>query len=429
MEYVEQKCIWKGVGVKVRNILIWGTGQRGQEAFRAFSQYTELYNIIAFGDNDKNQIGKTLFGKPVWGINMLKQSGKIDCIFVASSASKEIREQLEKVVAIPSYDDMTYLILERMSIDISGFCNAKCKWCVTGRRNRKGQGIRIEKYMHYDLFVQIYEYLVSKVMIVPDTDIMLYSWGEPLLNPDYKRIVEFLAEKGQKFSVSTNASVAPLADKADAYRGCTAFTFSMPGFSQQSYDQIHQLSFERVRENIKRITENIYSHGFQGDGSLSWHVYKFNMHEMEAAREFAKSLNLRFHAYYPYFNGLSLTQKYLEGNLADEKEDIESDFYFEHVEGLLKQRPKEYECFLNTIISVDHNGRLVLCCASDDECRDYIWKPITSVTSMDDLWTLRGQMLQSDTCKMCRKICFDYWVGRNPEFTEVLCEEEHESIG
>lgn len=403
----------------MKNVLIWGADSKGQKALDILSRYEKSYNIVAFGDNNVNKIGGTFCERPIWGSNMLKQNGQVDLIFISAYAKKEIREQLEKIVTIPIYDDMEYLLLPRMSIDISGFCNAKCKWCVTGRRNRKGQGIRTEQYMHYDFFVQLYEHLFSQSMFVSDTEIMLYDWGEPLLNPDYMRIVEFLAGKRQAFSVSTNASVAPMAEKTDVYRDCTAFTFSMPGFSQKSYDRIHQLSFERIKENIKRIVDNIYSHGFEGDGSLSWHVYKFNMHEMEAAREFAQSLNLRFYAYYPYFNGLSLTRKYLEGELADEKDDIESDFFFNHVEGLLRQRPKEYRCYLNKVISIDYKGRFVLCCASDNECRDYIWE---SVTSVDELWALRERMLQSDTCKMCRKLQFDYWVDRNPEFKEGSCE-------
>lgn len=402
----------------MKNVLIWGAGMWGRKAFDILNPYKNAYNIVAFGDNDSNKIGKEFCGKPIWGSDILEQNKQIDLIIVAASADKmiEIKKQLEKTVPIPIYiyeDIMKRLVFPRISIDISGFCNAKCRWCVTGRRNRKGQSVKTKEYMDYDRFVQIYEYLISNSIIIPDTEIMLYSWGEPLLNPDYIRIVEFLAEKEQKFSVSTNASIAPMIDKTDAYKTCTAFTFSMPGFSQQSYDRIHQLSFEKVKENIKRIADNIYSHGFQGDGSLSWHVYKFNMHEMEAAREFAQSINLRFHAYYPYFNGLSLTQKYMEGHLTDEKDDIEGDFYFGHVEELLEQRPEEYECYFNNIVSIDYKGRLVLCCASDDNCKDYVWE---SIMSVDDLWGLRRKMLQSDTCKMCRKLHFDYWVIMNPEF-------------
>lgn len=92
---------------------------------------------------------------------------------------------------------------------------------------------------------------------------------------------------------------------------------------------------------------------------------------------------------------------------------------------MLKQSPEEYECFLNKVISIDYKGRFVLCCASDDECKDYVWE---SVMSVDDLLTLRGQMLQSDTCKMCRKLHVDYWMQMNPKFMEVSCEENLEDM-
>lgn len=408
----------------MKNILIWGAGIWGRKAFDMLSLYQDAYHIVAFGDNDGDKIGKIFCGRPIWGSETLKRDRQVDLIVVAASAVKmiEIRKQLEKTVSIPIYvyeDIMNRLLLPRISIDISGFCNAKCRWCVTGRRNRRGEHTGKKPYMSYDFFTHLYKHLIDEPIIVPDTEIMLYSWGEPLLNPDYVRIVEYLADKRQLFSVSTNASAAPLSEKADTYRDCAAFTFSMSGFSQQSYDRIHQLRFEKVKENIKRLVDNLHSCGFHGDGSLSWHVYRFNMDEMPAAREFAESLNLRFNAYYPYFNGLSLTQKYMEGQLADEQDDIESDFIFDHVDGLLKQRPEDYRCYLENVISIDHMGRIVLCCASDEECGDFVWSP---VKSQDELWTLRRQMMQCDTCKMCREIHFDYWIRNNPELDDGLCK-------
>ncbi len=407
----------------MKNVLIWGAGVWGKKAFDILSPYKDVYHIVAFGDNDSNKIGKMFCNRPVWGIDMLEQDKQINLIIIAAFADKmaeEIRKQLEKVVLIPiyAYDDIiNKLLLPRIAIDISGFCNAKCKWCVTGRKNRRGESIGKKEFMSYDFFKRLYDHLIEEPIIMHDTEIMLYSWGEPLLNPDYVRIIEYLAEKRQLFSVSTNASVAPLAKKADTYRDCVAFTFSMSGYSQQSYDRIHQLRFEKVKENVKRLVENMYSCGFHGDGSLSWHVYRFNMHEMPAAREFAKSLNLRFNAYYPYFNGLSLTQKYMEGQLADEQLDIESDFIFDHVDGLLKERPEDYQCYLEHVISIDHKGRIVLCCASDEECRDFVWNP---VGAQEELWRLRKQMMQCGTCKMCRKLHFDYWIVNNPGVGDVL---------
>lgn len=406
----------------MKNVLIWGAGVWGRKAFDILSPYKDAYHIVAFGDNDSNKIGKMFCNRPVWGIDMLEQDKQINLIIIAAFAAKmaeEIRKQLEKVVLIPiyAYDDIVnQLLLPRISIDISGFCNAKCKWCVTGRKNRRGKSTGKKEFMSFDFFKQLYDHLIEETIIMHDTEIMLYSWGEPLLNPDYIRIIEYLAEKRQVFSVSTNASVAPLAKKTDTYRDCVAFTFSMSGFSQQSYDRIHQLRFEKVKENVKRLVDNMYSCGFHGDGSLSWHVYRFNMHEMPAAREFAKSLNLRFNAYYPYFNGLSLTQEYMEGKLADEQDDIESDFIFDHVDGLLKERPEDYPCYLEHVISIDHKGRIVLCCASDEECRDFVWKP---VGSQEELWMLRKQMMQCGTCRMCRKLHFDYWIVNNPRFGDA----------
>lgn len=406
----------------MKNVLIWGAGKRGQEYFNKLLKYQNAYNIVGFGDSDINKVGKIFCGKPVLGSSMLERDRQIDLICIASSASREIREQLVKFVEIPIFDEIDQLILPRVSIDISGFCNAKCRWCVTGRKKSEGGSIENSQYMNYDSFIHLYEYLISELVIVPDTEIMLYSWGEPLLNPDYVRIVEYLAEKKQLFSVSTNASVAPLAKKKDAYESCVSFTFSMSGFSQQSYDRIHRLQFENVRENIKKLTDNMYACGFHGDGSLSWHVYKFNMSEMVSAREFAKSLNLRFNAYYPYFNGLSLAQKYLEGQLADEQDEIEKDFILGHVDELLGQRPRDYRCYLENIISIDYKGRVVLCCASDEDCKDFLWIP---VPSLNELWTLRRQMMQCDTCKMCRKLHFDYWIANNLGYDDYLheCEE------
>ena len=87
----------------MKNILIWGAGIWGRKAFDMLSPYQDAYNIVAFGDNDGNKIGKIFCGRPIWGSETLKRDRQVDLIVVAASAVKmiEIRKQLEKTVSVP----------------------------------------------------------------------------------------------------------------------------------------------------------------------------------------------------------------------------------------------------------------------------------------------------------------------------------------
>lgn len=406
-----------GQNVRKSNILIWGTGVRGEDVYQMLKQHRG-YRIVAFGDNNKEFWGKEKFQKPIMGPKDILGFTDLDCIIIAAADAQEIKKQLEQITSIPVYCNIDDLMISRISIDISGFCNAKCKWCVTGRKNRSQQTLNVH-YMVYDEFVDLYRHLYQSEIIEKSTEIMLYSWGEPLLNKDYVNIVEYLAEQKQKFSVSTNASKVQLLNRDDAYENCCAFIFSMPGFSQVSYDRMHGFSFNQIKKNIEMLNANLREAGFKGDGSLSFHVYRFNTNEIEAAREFAESLNLRFNPYYPYFNGNSMTEEYLEGRLEKEiiKEATE-ELYLSHVKELLCKRPLEYRCFLENIISIDDKNNLVLCCASDEGCTDYKWNSVFNISSLEEMRKMRKKMLECSSCKKCRQLGIDYWMGNNPGYLD-----------
>lgn len=364
------------------NILIWGTGERAQFAFNILLKCDMSYDVIAFGDNNIQMQGQYFLNKKVYAKEDLKEL-KPDAIVIASSASAQIRLQLADE-GIPIYNSVQEMFIKRIAIDISGCCNAKCKWCVTGLKNRNSNVIH-RKFMKFDEFKQVYLHLLEKRIISQYTEIMLYSWGEPLLNPDYNKIIMFLAENKQKFSMSTNASIAPSIESEDAYKYCSSFTFSMPGFSQESYDLIHGFSFELIKNNIKKMVSNIYKCGFQGKGTISYHAYKFNIKEMQEAKEFAEKVGLKFDSYYPYFNGASLALKYLKHEM-DIKvlQEAEEDLTLSFVKDLQKERPKGFKCVLEDIITVDFQGNLVLCCAADEEVADYQWGTIFEIQSYED---------------------------------------------
>ncbi len=402
--------------MKKQRILIWGTAARGEQTYELLKGHRR-YEIVAFGDNNRELCGRKKYGIPIIGADELRGYEVPDSIVIASSKRSEIRTQLEKIVSIPIYDGVDQLLWQRISIDISGCCNAKCKYCVTGVKNRQCE-FKMQT-MSYEAFIQLYEHLYESGIIEKCTEIMLYNWGEPFLNQDYSSIVDYLAEQGQMFSVSTNASVVRLVKRRDAYKNCCAFIFSMPGFSQDSYNRIHGFSFEQIKKNITEINQDLKENGFNGEGSISFHVYRFNTQELEAAKEFAISQNLQFHPYYPYFNGNSMAQEYIEGSMEPETRAIaEQELFLSHVEGLLKERPQGYHCFLENIISIDCNGRLVLCCASDDACESYIWDSVFEIHSFEEMKKIRQKMLKSVSCQRCRQLGIDYWMEKNPAYQE-----------
>lgn len=403
------------------NILIWGAGIKGGDVYREYQEFlkdSRRYQITAFVDSNPALRGKEKLGCTIIGPMDIGKVQNLAGIVIASIYEDEIREQLRKITDVRVFEQVEELMYTRMSIDISGFCNARCKWCITGRKNRTNKQV-LRQYMSIDEFKHLYEHLYGKGLIEKSTEMMLYSWGEPFLNKDYVKIIEYLSEQRQTFSVSTNASSVQIVQKGNAYELCKSFAFSMPGFSQDSYDRIHGFSFKKIKENIELITKNIRAEGFSGDGNISYHVYKFSKNEITAAKKFADLLDLRFNAYYPYFNGNSMTEQFLEGRLS--KEDClesEQELFLSHVAELLKERPKDFRCILSDVISIDTDGNLVLCCASDEGVREYQWGSIYNIESYEQLRKKREEMLMCSSCQKCRNLGIDYWMAYNPSYTE-----------
>lgn len=400
---------------EIKDIIIWGTAIRGKEAYDALKE-NKAINIIGFGDNDLKKLGTEYCGKKVFAAFDLSKIEKLDGIVIASSSTDDIYKQLREIIQVPIYSNVWELLYMRASIDISGYCNAHCKWCATGIKNRTENHI-VQKYMSIEKFKVIYNHMLEKSIISSFSELLLYSWGEPFLNPDYIKIVEYLSENEQVFSVSTNASLVTLSQKTDAYKSCRSFTFSMPGFSQVSYDLIHGFNFEKVKDNIVKIIHNLKSCGFEGEAILSYHVYQFNQNEIKLAREFADLLGLTFVPVYAYFAGYGLTRQYLSNEMPyDMLKEAGKDLILHHVDELLKNRPENFQCMVENMISINTDGNIEICCCCDSGVKDYEWGSILYLKSYLDWKELRKKMLVCETCIQCRESKIDYWFFNNPDY-------------
>lgn len=405
------------MNIMEKNVIIWGTGKGGQIAYDLLSQDEHL-RIIAFGDNDKKKQGGVFNGLPVFGKKSIPS--KFDYIVVAApNYENEIYEQLSGITDKPIYKSVE-LLNKRFSIDISGWCNARCKWCSTGRKNLMNSCV--QEYMSIDSFRKIYLHLRDVELLHPFNEMLLYSWGEPFLNPDIKEILHFLHENKQKFSISTNASAPQYVVNEELdYEYCNIIVFSMCGFSQASYDRIHKFNFERIKTNISLMITNAREHGFKGNAHISYHVYQFNQHELQSAKEFAESLGIDIVPQRAYFADYKLTKEYLSEQLPEDiSTEAKNELFLSHVRNLIEERPEGYKCPLENMVSIHWDGSIELCCCCDDSAEDFLWKNILEVGSLSDWQKYRKSMMMSNTCNECRKMGIDYWVFNNPKYEEVF---------
>ena len=286
-----------------------------------------------------------------------------------------------------------------VNIEISGICNAKCYWCVTGYRNLCGKPIG--KFMGYQKFVNIIEHLLVKEMIHQNTRVCLYNWGEPLIHPEFDKIVKYLNGKKIHFALSTNASRILKSPTSKAWETLDFITFSMPGFSQQSYDRIHKFDFETIKKNIIQILRELRSHGFRGTASIAYHLYQFNINEIAGAQKFAQENQLFLHVSYAYINDYERLKQYLNNSLPYKELKLAGEELFLGQYDLKNRQVSEnYKCQQRNRLVIDEQGEVVPCCI--------VGEPTLGNICLFELSSLRKAKENISICKECAEAHIDY---------------------
>ena len=115
--------------------------------------------------------------------------------------------------------------------------------------------------------------------------VQLYGWGEPLVNPDYERMFDHVAERyaGTRIYISTNGVLLTdrWVDKIVSYGKCLV-NVSLNAATRKTYARIAQADrFRRVIDNVGRL---VRARAGRGDGnpvlSLSFVAIRPNVHEL-----------------------------------------------------------------------------------------------------------------------------------------------------
>lgn len=276
-------------------------------------------------------------------------------------------------------------------LDISGICNARCPYCLSGRYRAPGGG-----FIGVDVFERILERLTAMKLVDRTTVLGLYNWGEPFLHPRLGDLVAAAQRSGVHYSFSTNASVVPEID-ATFVRGLALLIFSMPGFSQSSYDRIHGFDFARVCGGIEEIVRRGRSAGYRGEFRIHYHVYQFNLEEMDACATFARRLGIDVHYHYAILNHWDHLWAYLDDTLPlPLLKELSQDLFSFRLRDLPADSVASYRCPQYDLLAIDESADVLLCCQVPKEQRYRAGNLLS-----DDFGTILNRREHNETCTRC----------------------------
>lgn len=258
--------------------------------------------------------------------------------------------------------------LNEMFIEIDTRCNARCFYCDTGNQSRAVH----REWMDVEKFEFLLDHALKIGIIDEDTLIYLFDRGEPTLHPHISDIVDALNSRKLEYCISTNCGLVPRLKDHVSLRGLRKLVISMSGFTQESYDRIHQLPFDKVIANIKIMMSDFKRRGFDGDALMSLHVYRFNVAELAPASEFCYENDIIFSPYFAFFNDAVWSLDFFAGKLSDNVlRRAEGELFLDKIVEQSKKSPADYRCPQYDRVTLNEKGELALCCGAPRAGNEY----------------------------------------------------------
>ena len=144
-------------------------------------------------------------------------------------------------------------------VDPSDACNFQCKFCPTGDKKLMKEIERPCKFMDFELFKKIiddFSQFEKSIKVL-----RLYKDGEPLLNPNFARMVDYAKRSGccERIDTTTNASLLnPKLNNQIIEAGLDRINISIEGVNSEQYKSFsnYNIVFEQLVENIANLYKN-----------------------------------------------------------------------------------------------------------------------------------------------------------------------------
>ena len=136
--------------------------------------------------------------------------------------------------------------LTELQLELSVKCNSNCIMCPRNKLTRDGK----PGFMSFNLAKKIIDeaYDMGARLLKP-------QWfGEPLLSPDFEKIVGYAKNKGMRIMLITNGSLLDEKKRDFVLKNCNKIFFSIDSADKDRYEGIRRgLKFDKVVANLEAL--------------------------------------------------------------------------------------------------------------------------------------------------------------------------------
>ena len=231
------------------------------------------------------------------------------------------------------------------------------------------------------------------------TDVQLYSWGEPLLNPQLPEMISYANQMGIANSISSNLSL-----KCDLEKIVKAkpswFRVSVSGWGD-NYPIAHRGGrWGLVLQNLKNLSVFRSQYHPNMSVEVNLHIYKYNKNDVQKFTDLCNELQFKLRVSRAMIYPLESLMDFLEDKKVTAR-------FLEGVELLdfdLRKPPdflaKYYSCYGEYQLVIDSNLRVNGCCEVYNDNRSIIAHNYLEMPLEEIIKAKRNMEL----CNICRKI-------------------------
>ncbi len=262
-----------------------------------------------------------------------------------------------------------------LTIDPTNICNLECRFCPTGQK----RGSRPQKVMDMNLYKSVMGKIGKYLLYVE-----FCNWGEPLLNENMPQMIKIAKKYEAQTFLSTNLNVN-LTEKLaeDLVRsGLDRMTISIDGASQKTYEIYRKNgNIDLVFKNIKLLADAKKKLNSKTP-HLHWQflVFKHNEHEIETARQMAKTAGVNDIGFTAPFCDVSWASTINEYNNYIVKEEPDK----KEKEIVFKNADKQLCNWLWDAITINADGSISPCCSVEDKKDDF--EEFDSNKNFSEIW-------------------------------------------